>query len=171
MFQYLYYPVSYWEKKLARRLTSQEEKLLQNSEKKILQLSSNSFDDDNDKMEIISVNNEKLTFNNNNAIASSSSSFSLSVPSFNPIRRMTSPSIDALEYATRQVVTLDPVYTSHTDLDDISQPENGVVADVEISATESESDASGKDEEEQQINETPYVSNENEVLGSVSLFF
>ncbi|XP_043462692.1 oxysterol-binding protein-related protein 8 isoform X3 [Leptopilina heterotoma] len=52
------------------------------------------------------------------------------------------------------------------DLDDISQPENGVVADVEISASESESEGSVKEEEEEQIKETPYVANENEVLGS-----
>ncbi|XP_033216342.1 oxysterol-binding protein-related protein 8 isoform X2 [Belonocnema kinseyi] len=69
------------------------------------------------------------------------------------------------EYETRQVVTLDPVYTSHTDLDDISQPENGVVRDVEISATDTESEEETKEEEEQ-ISETPYVSNESEVLGS-----
>ncbi|XP_025988719.1 oxysterol-binding protein-related protein 8 isoform X6 [Solenopsis invicta] len=74
---------------------------------------------------------------------------------------------DDHEYDTRQVVTLDPVYTSHTDLDDISQPENGVAADAEISASDSESEASAKeDQSSEPITETPYVSNENEVLGT-----
>ncbi|XP_034940057.1 oxysterol-binding protein-related protein 8 isoform X4 [Chelonus insularis] len=50
------------------------------------------------------------------------------------------------------------------DLDDISQPENGVVADAEISATETESEGSGKEEEN--ICETPYIANENEFLGT-----
>ncbi|XP_063988717.1 oxysterol-binding protein-related protein 8 isoform X3 [Diachasmimorpha longicaudata] len=66
---------------------------------------------------------------------------------------------------THQVVTLDPLDTQNTDLDDISQPENGVVADAEISASDSESEASVKDEEEA-ICETPYVANENEFLGT-----
>lgn len=92
------------------------------------------------------------------------------VPSLTPTRRMTIPSVHVLEYETRQVVTLDPVYTSHTDLDDISQPENGVVPDVEISASDTESEEETKEEEEQ-ISETAYVSNESEVLGSVSVFF
>ncbi|XP_070531342.1 oxysterol-binding protein-related protein 8 isoform X4 [Cardiocondyla obscurior] len=53
------------------------------------------------------------------------------------------------------------------DLDDISQPENGVVADAEISASDSESEASAKeDQSSEPITETPYVSNENEVLGT-----
>lgn len=83
---------------------------------------------------------------------------------------MTFPSVRVLEYDTRQVVTLDPVYTSHTDLDDISQPENGVAADVEISASDSESEASAKeDQSSEPITETPYVANENEVLGTVSI--
>ncbi|KMQ97379.1 oxysterol-binding protein 8 [Lasius niger] len=74
---------------------------------------------------------------------------------------------DDHEYDTRQVVTLDPVYISHTDLDDISQPENGVAADAEISASDSESEASAKeDQSSEPIIETPYVSNENEVLGT-----
>ncbi|XP_012539363.1 oxysterol-binding protein-related protein 8 isoform X3 [Monomorium pharaonis] len=74
---------------------------------------------------------------------------------------------DDHEYDTRQVVTLDPVYTSHTDLDDISQPENGVVADAEISASDSESEASAKeDQSSEPITETPYVANENEVFGT-----
>ncbi|KAK0165320.1 hypothetical protein PV328_003842 [Microctonus aethiopoides] len=65
----------------------------------------------------------------------------------------------------RQVVTLDPVRNPYTDLDDISQPENEVVADAEISATDSESEQSVKEEEEN-ICETAYVANENEVLGT-----
>lgn len=95
---------------------------------------------------------------------------SASHPSISPARRMTVPSVHVLEYDTRQVVTLDPVYTSHTDLDDISQPENGVVADAEISASDSESEASAKeDQSSEPITETPYIANENEVLGTVSI--
>ncbi|XP_076654580.1 oxysterol-binding protein-related protein 8 isoform X5 [Halictus rubicundus] len=52
------------------------------------------------------------------------------------------------------------------DLDDISQPENGVAADAEISASDSESDGSVKEDQPETINETPYIANENEVLGS-----
>ncbi|XP_043495979.1 oxysterol-binding protein-related protein 8 isoform X3 [Polistes fuscatus] len=52
------------------------------------------------------------------------------------------------------------------DLDDISQPENGVAADAEISASDSESEGSAKEEPLDTIKETPYASNENEVLGS-----
>ncbi|XP_046734828.1 oxysterol-binding protein-related protein 8 isoform X7 [Diprion similis] len=52
------------------------------------------------------------------------------------------------------------------DLDDVSQPENGVVADAEISASDSESEPSVKEEEPDQIHETPYSVVENEVLGS-----
>ncbi|XP_014615033.1 PREDICTED: oxysterol-binding protein-related protein 8 isoform X2 [Polistes canadensis] len=73
---------------------------------------------------------------------------------------------DEHEYKTHEVVTLEPVYTSHTDLDDISQPENGVAVDAEISASDSESEGSAKEEPLDTINETPYASNENEVLGS-----
>ncbi|XP_043673030.1 oxysterol-binding protein-related protein 8 isoform X1 [Vespula pensylvanica] len=73
---------------------------------------------------------------------------------------------DEHEYKTHEVVTLEPVYASHTDLDDISQPENGVAADAEISASDSESEGSAKEEPLDTINETPYVSNESEVLGS-----
>ncbi|XP_043495977.1 oxysterol-binding protein-related protein 8 isoform X1 [Polistes fuscatus] len=73
---------------------------------------------------------------------------------------------DEHEYKTHEVVTLEPVYTSHTDLDDISQPENGVAADAEISASDSESEGSAKEEPLDTIKETPYASNENEVLGS-----
>lgn len=82
---------------------------------------------------------------------------------------MTIPSVHVLEYETHQVVTLDPVYTSHTDLDDISQPENGVVADAEISASDSESEGSVKEDEPENYTETPYVANENEFLGSVRI--
>ncbi|XP_044594529.1 oxysterol-binding protein-related protein 8 isoform X2 [Cotesia glomerata] len=82
-----------------------------------------------------------------------------------PTRRMTIPSIHVLECQARRVVTLDPVRTLHTDLDDISQPENGVVADAEISGTDSDSEGSVK-EEEITICETPYLANENEFLGS-----
>jgi hypothetical protein len=60
------------------------------------------------------------------------------------------------------------------DLDDcISQPENGLAADAEISATDTESEEENKEEEPEQINETPYVAQENEFLGTVSslLFF
>ncbi|XP_047358602.1 oxysterol-binding protein-related protein 8 isoform X4 [Vespa velutina] len=73
---------------------------------------------------------------------------------------------DEHEYKTHEVVTLEPVYASHTDLDDISQPENGVAADAEISASDSESEGSAKEDPLDTINETPYVSNESEVLGS-----
>ncbi|XP_076228171.1 oxysterol-binding protein-related protein 8 isoform X6 [Nomia melanderi] len=52
------------------------------------------------------------------------------------------------------------------DLDDISQPENGVAADAEISASDSESEGSAKEDQPETINETPYVANENEILGS-----
>ncbi|XP_011347678.1 oxysterol-binding protein-related protein 8 isoform X2 [Ooceraea biroi] len=53
------------------------------------------------------------------------------------------------------------------DLDDISQPENGVAADAEISASDSESEASAKeDQSSEPITETPYVANENEFLGT-----
>ncbi|XP_076277423.1 oxysterol-binding protein-related protein 8 isoform X6 [Lasioglossum baleicum] len=52
------------------------------------------------------------------------------------------------------------------DLDDISQPENGVAADAEISASDSESEGSAKEDQPETINETPYIANENEVLGS-----
>ncbi|XP_017752323.1 PREDICTED: oxysterol-binding protein-related protein 8 isoform X3 [Eufriesea mexicana] len=52
------------------------------------------------------------------------------------------------------------------DLDDISQPENGVTADVEISASDSESEGSAKEDQQEVINETPYTANEQEVLGA-----
>ncbi|XP_043268803.1 oxysterol-binding protein-related protein 8 isoform X3 [Venturia canescens] len=54
------------------------------------------------------------------------------------------------------------------DLDDISQPENGVVADAdadaEISPSDTESELSIK--EDDHYSETPYVAHENEFLGS-----
>jgi len=54
-------------------------------------------------------------------------------------------------------------------LDDISQPENGVTADAEISASDSESEASAKEDQSlEPITETPYVANENEFLGTVN---
>lgn len=52
------------------------------------------------------------------------------------------------------------------DLDDISQPENGVTADAEISASDSESEGSAKEDQQEVINETPYAANEQEVLGA-----
>lgn len=52
------------------------------------------------------------------------------------------------------------------DLDDISQPENGVAADAEISASDSESEGSAKEDQQETINETLYVANEQEVLGA-----
>ncbi|XP_043788451.1 oxysterol-binding protein-related protein 8 isoform X2 [Apis laboriosa] len=52
------------------------------------------------------------------------------------------------------------------DLDDISQPENGVAADAEISASDSESEGSTKEDQQETINETPYAANEQEVLGA-----
>ncbi|XP_014468770.1 PREDICTED: oxysterol-binding protein-related protein 8 isoform X3 [Dinoponera quadriceps] len=52
------------------------------------------------------------------------------------------------------------------DLDDISQPENGVAADAEISVSDSESEGSAKEDQSEPITETPYTSNENEVLGA-----
>ncbi|XP_061928336.1 oxysterol-binding protein-related protein 8 isoform X4 [Apis cerana] len=52
------------------------------------------------------------------------------------------------------------------DLDDISQPENGVTADAEISASDSESEGSAKEDQQEAINETPYAANEQEVLGA-----
>lgn len=59
------------------------------------------------------------------------------------------------------------------DLEDdrASQPENGMMAaDEGISPSETESEEEPKEEEQdQQIRETPYVANENEVLGTVSI--
>lgn len=113
-----------------------------------------------------SISNEEP--NGGSKPSGSSRSVSVFHPPISPARRMTVPSVHVLEYDTRQVVTLDPVYTSHTDLDDISQPENGVAADAEISASDSESEASAKeDQSPEPITETPYVANENEFLGTV----
>ncbi|XP_044594533.1 oxysterol-binding protein-related protein 8 isoform X6 [Cotesia glomerata] len=64
----------------------------------------------------------------------------------------------------RRLLSCPPSHYS-PDLDDISQPENGVVADAEISGTDSDSEGSVK-EEEITICETPYLANENEFLGS-----
>ncbi|CAK9823249.1 Oxysterol-binding protein-related protein 8, partial [Anthophora retusa] len=91
---------------------------------------------------------------------------STSNPISSSIRRMTVPSVHILEYDTPKVVTLDPFHSSYTDLDDISQPENGVAADAEISASDSESEGSVKEDQPETVNETPYVANEQEVLGS-----
>ncbi|XP_050577382.1 oxysterol-binding protein-related protein 8 isoform X3 [Bombus affinis] len=52
------------------------------------------------------------------------------------------------------------------DLDDISQPENGVAADAEISASDSESEGSAKEDQQETINETLYIANEQEILGA-----
>ena len=91
-----------------------------------------------------------------------------------PRRRMTVPSMHVPDCNTRRhVVTLDPMYgasLTKTDLDDISQPENGLAGDAEITASDTDSEGSGKEEENDQIEETPYVANENEVLGSVRNF-
>lgn len=94
---------------------------------------------------------------------------SISKPIQSSSRRMTVPSVHVLEYDTLNVVTLDPMHSSHTDLDDISQPENGVAADAEISASDSESEGSAKEDQLETINETPYVANEQEILGAVKL--
>lgn len=92
---------------------------------------------------------------------------SISKPITSCTRRMTVPSVHVLEYDTPTVVTLDPMHSSHIDLDDISQPENGVAADAEISASDSESEGSAKEDQQETINETLYVANEQEVLGAV----
>ncbi|XP_050473152.1 oxysterol-binding protein-related protein 8 isoform X5 [Bombus huntii] len=91
---------------------------------------------------------------------------SISKPITSCTRRMTVPSVHVLEYDTPTVVTLDPMHSSHIDLDDISQPENGVAADAEISASDSESEGSAKEDQQETINETLYVANEQEVLGA-----
>lgn len=86
-------------------------------------------------------------------------------------RRMTVPSVRVLEYESN-VVTLDTtLYADSTDLDDISQPDNGMAADQDPeSPSDSDSDASNKDEEPENIVETNYSANENEVLGTVGIF-
>ena len=150
MFQHLYHAVSYWERLIGRSPTP--------------------LSDPDSFGSPASVDDSSNSESAHHRLSAPMPSFSMPVPSLSPTRRMTIPSVHVLEYETRQVVTLDPVYTSHTDLDDISQPENGVVADVEISASDTESEEEAKEEEEQII-ETPYVANESEVLGSVSLFY
>lgn len=88
-------------------------------------------------------------------------------PILSSTQKITVPSVHVLEYDTSTVVMLDPMHSSHTDLDDISQPENGVTADAEISASDSESEGSAKEDQQEVINETPYTANEQEVLGAV----
>lgn len=143
MFQQLYHAVAYWEKQLdARPLTP-------------------ASDPENN---LTSISRE------GSDTADGLSCPPSPIPQVNPVplsRRLTIPSVHILEYETRHVVKLDPVFASHTDLDDISQPENGVVADAEISASDTESEPSVKEEEPDQIQETPYAVVENEVLGSV----
>lgn len=147
MFQHLYHAVAYWEKQL--------------------------FDqspipgiDQENATSLISVEEPD---SGDNQPSRFSHSASAPHPAISSARCMTIPSVHILEYDIHQVVTLDPVYTSHTDLDDISQPENGVAADAEISASDSESEVSAKEDQSEPITETPYVSNENEVLGAVSI--
>lgn len=149
MFQQLYHAVAYWEKQLLER----------------------SLTHGTDQENVVPLISNKEPDNSDNQ-SSGSLRLPVSAPhlSISPAPHMTVPSVYVLEYDTRQVVTLDPVYISHTDLDDISQPENGVAADAEISASDSESEASAKeDQSSEPITETPYVSNENEVLGTVSI--
>lgn len=150
MFQHLYHAIVYWEKLLLDRSPTAGT---------------------NQENLVSSIPNKESDCGGSQSSGSScfaSASYLL----ISPARRMTFPSVHVLEYDTRQVVTLDPVYISHTDLDDISQPENGVAADAEISASDSESEASAKeDQSSEPITETPYVANENEVLGTVSIKF
>lgn len=149
MFQQLYHAVAYWEKQLLERCSTPG-----TDQENVVSLISNEEPDNGDNQ------------------PSGSSELPASTPHLpiSPACCMTVPSVYVLEYDTHQVVTLDPVYISHTDLDDISQPENGVAADVEISASDSESEASAKeDQSTEPITETPYVANENEVLGTVSI--
>lgn len=147
MFQHLCHAVTYWEKLLLDRSPTPG-----TDQENVLSLIPNEEPDSGD-----------------NQPSSFSCFASASHPPISPARRMTIPSVHVLEYDTRQVVTLDPVYTSHTDLDDISQPENGVAADAEISASDSESEASAKEDQSEPVTETPYAANENEVLGTVSI--
>ncbi|XP_058806824.1 oxysterol-binding protein-related protein 8 isoform X2 [Phymastichus coffea] len=62
----------------------------------------------------------------------------------------------------------DDVSTPTADLDDcISQPENGLAADHEMSPTDTESEEDNKeDAESREIKESVYQANENEILGS-----
>ncbi|XP_015191270.1 PREDICTED: oxysterol-binding protein-related protein 8 isoform X6 [Polistes dominula] len=146
MFQQLYHAVAYWEKQFRDKSPTPT------TDPEII-VSSVSID-------------EPDGGGTHPSMSGFSSSASAPDPSISSARRMTVPSVHVLEYKTHEVVTLEPVYTSHTDLDDISQPENGVAADAEISASDSESEGSAKEEPLDTINETPYASNENEVLGS-----
>ncbi|XP_032676272.1 oxysterol-binding protein-related protein 8 isoform X1 [Odontomachus brunneus] len=144
MFQHLYHAVAYWEKQLFDQSPTP------------------GIDQEN-ATSLISVEEPG---GDNNQPSGFSHFASASHPAISSACRMTIPSVYVLEYDTHQVVTLDPVYTSHTDLDDISQPENGVAADAEISASDSESEVSAKEDQSEPITETPYVSHENEVLGA-----
>ncbi|EZA48860.1 Oxysterol-binding protein-related protein [Ooceraea biroi] len=145
MFQHLYHAVAYWEKQFFDRSPTP------------------STDQENIPS---SISIEEPDGDDNQPSGFSCPTSTLHPP-ISSARRMTVPSVHVLEYDTHQVVTLDPVYTSHTDLDDISQPENGVAADAEISASDSESEASAKeDQSSEPITETPYVANENEFLGT-----
>ncbi|KAK2575022.1 hypothetical protein KPH14_008769 [Odynerus spinipes] len=146
MFQQLYHAVAYWEKQFRDKSPTPA------TEPEII-VSSISVD-------------EPDGGGTHPSMPGFSPSASAPVPSISSARRMTIPSVHVLEYKTHEVVTLEPVYTSHTDLDDISQPENGVAADAEVSVSDSESEGSAKEEPLDTINETPYVANENEVLGS-----
>ena len=142
MFQQLYHAVAYWDKQFRDKSPATD-------------------------TEIITLSNSVGAFGDGDVYSVSdieSSASKLIPPS---TRRMTVPSIHVLQYDNPQVVTLDPLHSSHTDLDDISQPENGAVADAEISASDSESEGSAKEDQPETIDETPYVANENEVLGAV----
>ncbi|KAK0092849.1 hypothetical protein PV326_000457 [Microctonus aethiopoides] len=151
VFQQLCHAVVYWEKQLLGKSPTRS------IDRPISQIAGETFDDDG------TINEKNLYHIDDNIHTLPSSSLPYVSSS---IRRMTIPSIHVLECASpRQVVTLDPVRNPYTDLDDISQPENEVVADAEISATDSESEQSVKEEEEN-ICETAYVANENEVLGT-----
>lgn len=142
MFQQLYHAVAYWDKQFRDKCPVTD-------------------------TEIITLSNSVGAFGDADvySVSDFESSASKHIPS--STRRMTVPSIHVLQYDNPQVVTLDPLHSSHTDLDDISQPENGAVADVEISASDSESEGSAKEDQPETIDETPYVANENEVLGAV----
>lgn len=146
MFQHLYHAVAYWEKQLDRSPTP-----------------------GTDQENVASSIPVEEPDGSDNQPSGFSCLISAPRSSISPARRMTTPSIHVLEYDSHQVVTLDPVCTSRTDLDDISQPENGVAADAEISASDSESEASAKEDQSEPITETPYVANENEVLGVVRI--
>ncbi|XP_026672371.1 oxysterol-binding protein-related protein 8 isoform X1 [Ceratina calcarata] len=143
MFQQLYHAVAYWDKQFRDRSPTPH------TDTEII-LTSNSMD-------VLGDGDVYSRFES-----------STSKPVSSSTRRMTVPSVHVLEYDTQKVVTLDPMHSSYTDLDDISQPENGVAADAEISASDSESEGSAKEQEAEQetVNETPYVANEQEILGA-----